>query len=140
MKFRSPSPDYDIRVALLSGHTEIIGREWQEIHPMFQSEAMAKGCQCDAPYYEQQTRIEGTPEAMNRQFTVDDLYRKTLTEMLARSEEGDFTVDDLPNITVVSSLAGFGARKEDVLRVFREMQAEAGITDPKDDDDTQPEA
>lgn len=126
MKFRAPTAE-PVHIALLSGHSAIVGPEWRELPPIFHAEALARRCEVDkggviAP---KDVPVQPSDEAQNQVADVDQHYRKAIEQMLERSEEGDFTNDDLPNINVVSSLCGFRAVKEDVLRVFRDMVAEA---------------
>lgn len=127
MKFRSPT-GVDIRVGpLLSGHSAIVGRDWQSLPEILHHAALSAGCECDKERFTaRQVEPESTPEAAARPASHDDVYRRALATMLERNEEGDFTADNLPNINRVSQVAGIKAKKEDVLRVFRAMQAEAG--------------
>jgi hypothetical protein len=124
VKFRAnPS----VRLALTSGHAAIVGPEWRELPAMFHQAALGAGCECDKEQFKAvHAEPQSTPEAAARPTSHDDVYRKALTTMLEREEEGDFNRDGLPNTNVVSKLCGMSARKEDVLRVFRAMQAEAG--------------
>lgn len=125
MLFRSRN-DVPVRLALLSGHTAVVGPEWRSLPAIFHAEAYRQGCQAQDSAEVQETPIEPGPDASNQKPSPDDAYRQALTTMVGRSEEGDFTAASLPNINVVSKLCGFTARKEDVLRVFRQMKEEAG--------------
>ena|SRR5690348_13778412 len=125
MQFRSPN-DNPIRLALTSGHSAIVSREWRELPEILHHAALSAGCECDQEHIvPKRVEVESGPDAMNRVVDHDGEYRKALAVMIERNEEGDFTGADLPNINVVSKLCGFSARKEDVLRVFRAMSAEA---------------
>lgn len=133
MNFRSPS-DEPVFLALHTGHTAMVTREWSPLDPIFHAAAFEKRCECDkggiiAP---KDFQIEAADVSNARFSSIDDHYRAALTTMLERSEEGDFTNDGLPNIKAVSKVVGFGAVKEDVLRVYREMVAEAD-SGPKTD-------
>ncbi len=125
MKFRAPT-DEPIHLALLSGHSAIVTRAWRELPDIFHDEALARRCECDkrvtAP---KGAKVQNGPNAINQTPDVDDLYREALAKMLVREVEGDFNGDGQPSIEAVSELAGFVATKEDVLRVFRAMEAEA---------------
>lgn len=126
MKFRAPT-DEAVHIALLSGHSAIVTREWRELDPIFQAEALARRCEVDkggviAP---KDVPVKAGDSAQNQVADVDQHYRNAIEQMLERNDDGDFTNDELPNIKVVSSLVGFRAVKEDVLRVFRDMVAEA---------------
>jgi len=131
MRFRNPevgSPP--IRVPLLSGHVALIGNEWRELPEIFHVEAVRRGAEredrADIPY-PQAVQVQAGPDAMSQTVGEDAHYRQAITAMLIRSVDGDFTGDGLPNTNVVSKLCGFRAVKEDVLRVFRAMKAEAGV-------------
>lgn len=126
MEFRSPN-GADIRIALLSGHTAIVGAEFRELAPIFHRAAVAAGCERrDQPPPPAEAPVLPSTEAMHRTVTPDAALRGAITTMLEREVKGDFTADSLPNTNVVSKLCGFSARKEDVLRVFRAMKDEAG--------------
>lgn len=132
MKFRSPT-DEPVHLALLSGHSAIVYREWRELPEIFHDEALARRCECDkrvtAP---KGARVLNSAEAINQSPDVDTLYRQALTTMLERDVEGDFNGDGQPAVKVVSELAGFAATKEDMLRVFRAMEAEAAAASADD--------
>lgn len=128
MKFRSPT-GAKIRITTETGHCATIRGDWRELPEILHLAALAAGCECDKERVSAR-KVEpvSTPEAAARPVTHDDVYRKALTTMLERNEEGDFTSAELPNINAVSKLCGMNARKEDVLRVFRAMTAEAGVS------------
>ena len=126
MKFRSPT-ETPVYLALHTGHTAVVRREWADLDPIFHAAAFEKRCECDkggviAP---QDVAIEAAEVSEARFASTDDHYRAALKTMLERNEEGDFTKDGLPNIKSVSKVVGFVAVKEDVLRVYRDMVAEA---------------
>lgn len=128
MRFRSPS-DKPIRVATTDGHIAIIKKDWRELPEALHAEAVAKGAQQEGqprPPLKPAPAKAG-PNASNQVVDYDTAYREALTTMITRDTKGDFTRDALPNIAVVSKLCGFTAVKEDVLRVFREMKAEADV-------------
>lgn len=121
MYFRSHTGQ-PIRLALLSGHVTIVGPEWRELSQIFHQAAFQAGCErSDQPPPPAQLKRDDGRSMGDH----DAAYRAALVTMLSRNEEGDFTRDSLPNTNTVSGLCGFSARKEDVLRVFREMKEEA---------------
>lgn len=125
MQFRSPT-DEPIRIALLSGHTANVGREWRSLPEIFHHAAMTHGCERDDSRVVPVLKpVEAGKDAMHQTTDIDAKYRAALITMISRSQEGDFTAASLPNINTVSSLVGFAATKADVLRVFREMKEEA---------------
>lgn len=126
MKFRSPT-GANLRIAIDTGHCAIIGADWRELPEILHLAALSAGCECDQERMSaRKVEPESTREAAARPATHDDVYRRALATMLERSEDGDFKADGSPNLNVVSKVAGMSARKEDVLRVFRAMKAEAG--------------
>lgn len=132
MKFRSPGAT-PIRVALTSGHTAMVGPEWQELPSVFHYEAVRCGCHQEGqPEPPAQAAVENAPGAMNQVTDYDAAYRQALTTMLEREEDKDFTSAGLPNTNTVSQLCGFSARKEDVLRVYRAMVDEVDEDTPDD--------
>jgi len=129
MNFRSPT-DAPVHLALLTGHTAVVTREWAPLDPIFHAKAFERRCECDAREVlaPKDIPVEAAEVSSGRYASIDDHYREALRTMLERSEEGDFTNDGLPNIKAVSKVVGFGAVKEDVLRVYREMVAEVEQT------------
>ena len=126
MQFRHPT---GVRVESTSGHVANVGPEWRELPPVLQADALAKGCECDQTTFKaEKVELKSSPEAAARPADHDAVIREALELMLARKGdadfEGDFTADNSPNAKVVGKLAGLNARKEDVMRVFRAMQAE----------------
>ena len=123
MQFRSHATG-GVTIHLPSGHAAHITKEWRELPEMFHEDAVRAGCE--------RTDTPALPKRPARQVpkapaTEQDHYRIAIATMLAREVDGDFTRDSLPNINAVSELCGFKAVKEDVLTVFREMKAEAGV-------------
>ena len=126
MLFRSPSND-PIHISTLSGHAAVIGPEWRELPEFLHHAALAAGAECDQErVVARKVEPASAPDAMAREADYDDVYRTALAKMIERNEDGDFTADGLPNTNIVSKLCGLSARKNDVLRVYRAMQAEAG--------------
>ena len=125
MQFRHPT---GVRIATLSGHVTLVGAEWRELPDFMHAQALSLGCECD------QTRFRADPEAKPKAAPAvdandDAVIRRALELMLTRKGDpecaGDFTADQTPNAKVVSKLTSLNVRKEDVMRVFRAMQAEA---------------
>lgn len=122
MQFRHP---IGVRLASTSGHTAIVGPEFRDLPPVLHADAMAAGCECSDTKIDPKASVQSSAEAKARPTNHDDVIREALELMLKRGEDGDFNRDNLPNTNVVSKLAGMSIRKEDALRVFRAMQAEA---------------
>lgn len=138
MKFRHHA---GVRLALLSGHIAVVGKEWRPLHARFHQEALSKGCQCD------QTIIPDRPE-INVQSSSDAVspldekvaIRKAIITMAGRKEEGDFTSAGNPNLNALAKLTGFRVDKESMSEVWKELQDEAKAAGGDvGSDDEQPE-
>lgn len=127
MRFRSPTGK-PIHVATIQGHAARVTDKWRELPALLHDAAIQAGCEQEGKGKPppKVPNVAG-PGAMNQVADTDGEYRQALTTMISRDTKGDFTRDSLPNIAVVSKLCGFTAVKEDVLRVFREMKAEADV-------------
>lgn len=125
MRFRSLR--HPIRISLTDGgHTAVIDTDWRELDKIFHGPALAAGAECDADHIQvEDVDIKDSAEAAGRPASHDDVIRSAIEVMLKRNEDGDFTADDLPNTNVVNNVSAMKFKKEDVLRVFRAMQAEA---------------
>lgn len=127
MRFRSPTAK-PIRVALTNGHVAIIKNQWRELPETLHEAAVQAGAEREGQGKPPVRKpIVAAANAMGRVTDYDTAYREALTTMISRDVKGDFTKDSLPNVAAVSKLCGFAAVKEDVLRVFREMKAEADV-------------
>ena len=127
MQFRHPS---GVRVASTTGHAAVIGPEWRELPPILHADALAAGCECDQSTFKaEKVEPQSSPEASARPNSHDDVIRQALALMIERKGdpecESDFNGDGTPNAKVVSKLSSLNCRKEDVMRVYRAMQAEA---------------
>lgn len=123
MKFRHHA---GVRLALLSGHTAVIGTEWRPLHPRFHQEALSKGCQCDQTVIPDrpEVNVQSSPAAVT---VLDEkvAIRKAIITMAGRKEEGDFTSAGNPNLNALAKLTGFRVDKESMVEVWRELQEEA---------------
>jgi hypothetical protein len=120
IRFRTPAGHEPIRVALLTGHTTIIGHDWQELDPRFHREALSLGAQpegADNP----------APPALDAPIDADETeaVRQAIITMLDRNGDGDFTSAGYPDMRVLRGLAGVNVSKELAYAVFETMKAEA---------------
>lgn len=123
MRFRHPN---GITVSNTLGHAARIGPEWRELPQVLHQDALAAGCECDQTRFKaEKAKAESSDEAKARPGDHDDVIRTALAQMIEREGKGDFTKDGLPNTNTASKLAGMSLAKNDVLRVFRAMTAEA---------------
>lgn len=129
MKFRSLQGDIRL-TSIQGGHTAIVGEDWRELPEHLHRDALAAGCECDQGKFKAAApQLKSSDEALSRPTSHDDVIRTALMTMLERNAKGDFTQDGNPNVNAVQKLAGLSLRKDDVMRVFRAMQAEAGDGD-----------
>jgi hypothetical protein len=120
-KFRSPPGSEPIRVALLTGHTTIVGNDWQDLDPRFHREALRLGAQTETA-----ENIERGLDAPVDKGEADAI-REAIKVMLDRNSEDDFTASGYPDLRVLRGLAGFNASKDAVYAVFDAMKAEAQL-------------
>lgn len=130
MLFRHPA---GVRLALTSGHVEIVGPEWQDLHEMFHREALAAGCECDQNTI--RTTTLQAPTASDAAVTpLDEAagIRAALIRMVERNDDDDFTAAGTPNLKVLAKETGFKVNKTQALAVWHvlEEEAKAGEGDP----------
>ncbi len=124
-----------VRLALLSGHATFVGKEWQELDPIFHQAALEKGCHCDQQVIgERPQHRPSTGANATKQLDEPAAIRTAIIKMLERKDtpdgEGDFTAADNPNTNVVASLCGFKPSKDQVLEVWHALQKE--VANPTD--------
>lgn len=113
-----------VRVALISGHTILIGDEPTEVHPQFQREALSLGANfCDGGE-EAPADVPPPPPAPDATAEEKEQIKAALILMLERNEEDDFTKAGQPNLRVVRELAGFNAERDEIYNTFAELKAE----------------
>lgn len=113
-KFRSKGGP--VRLASISGAVAIVGEEWTEIPEELHLQALGSGCESDG----------AAPADGPDQDEQDELIQAALQQMLEREQESDWNQDKTPNAREVAKLTGLSIKKDDVMRVFEAMQAEAG--------------
>lgn len=118
-KFRAPAGTDPIRVVLLTGHTTIVGHDWQDLDPRFHREALRLGAQTETA-----ENIAKGLDAPTDQ-TEEEIVRAAIITMLDRNGEDDFTSSGYPDLRVLRGLAGINASKELVYAVFDKLKAEA---------------
>jgi biotin carboxyl carrier protein len=121
------------RLALLSGHVAHVGTDWVELDDRFQQAAFAAGCEIEQnhiPAVSEQPPQASADAVVNTD--SESVIRRALVKMIERSEDGDFTSTNLPNLKAVEKLTGTQVNKGDAYRIFRAMKAEASAP-PVDD-------
>ena len=118
-QFRTPEGIEPIRVALLTGHTTIIGHEWQDLEARYHREALRLGAQTTSA---ENPEIQLPPPVDESEAQA---VRAAIVTMLDRNGEDDFTASGYPDLRVLRGLAGFNASKELAYSVFEKLKAEA---------------
>lgn len=118
MKFKSTTGEA-VHLALLSGHTAVVGTELTELPKMFHREAIAKGC---LPEGVELDPAESTAGAFDRKKVI----RESIEAMLDGTDPEDFTNDGKPKVDRVSAKVGFRVSREEADAVFEEITKPAG--------------
>ncbi len=124
MKFRSPT-DEPVFLSLTSGHTVVVPREGVDLPPMWNREAVAKGCIPGTMTDEEALLLAaGGPGAaevpgFNRAAEIE----KVLNKMLDSSEEGMFRNDGRPDLRKVNAMLGFQADRTEVDKAWDALSA-----------------
>lgn len=131
-EYRSPDGS-QIRVPLDDGRVALVSASWRNLPLDFHASAVREGCQvrkaagADADT-DLSARAVGKAKAKTgaAQAGDDSQIREALFVMFARDQPGDFVESTgLPDLKVLSSLAGYAVDVEQATRVLRAMQAEA---------------
>lgn len=104
MRFKSPT-DKPVMLALLTGHTAVVGPEYADLDARFHREAIANGCLPAGVGIEE---AEASP-GFNRATAIKD----AMEAMLNGSEEGDFTGDGKPDVRKLSARVGFTVERSE---------------------------
>ena len=114
MKFRSPSAEQPLHVALTSGHTMVIPAEDEgvDVPQMFLREAMARGA----------VLVEGgTAEVRTQTLNRQIVLRETLEGMINGGDKDDFTADGKPNLMRLKAKTGFPVTREEADAAFEDV-------------------
>lgn len=99
MRFKAPG-DKPVHIALVTGHTAVIGTEYAELDGRFHREAIARGC---VPF----GTAEEEPAPEGGGFDRRQVILDAINAMLDGAEGGDFTADGKPNLTKLCARVGF---------------------------------
>lgn len=113
MKFTSTTGE-PVHLALLSGHTAVVGTEPTELPKMFHREAIARGCLPEGVTLEPKESTDGN-------FDRKKVIRDAIEAMLDGTDPEDFTGDGKPKVDRVSAKAGFRVSREEADAVFEEI-------------------
>lgn len=116
--FRSPTTQ-PLHIGLTTGHTAVVTPEGNELHPMFQREAIARGALAG----DDVAPILGAAPAFDRAAVIT----AAMNAMLDGSDKEDFNADGKPNLRRLAARVGFQVDREEVDAIFEE------ITKPKGD-------
>jgi hypothetical protein len=99
MRFKSPDGK-NVHIALVTGHTAVVGADYAELDPRFHREAIARGC---IPF----GTAEEEPAAEGASFDRRQVILDAINAMLDGAEDGDFTGDGKPDVRRLSAKCGF---------------------------------
>jgi hypothetical protein len=105
MQFKAPG-DKPVHIALVTGHTALVGTEFGELDARFHREAIAQGC---IPFG---TAAE-EPAAKGATFDRRQVILDAINAMLDGSDENDFTADGKPNVAKLSARVGFNVDRSE---------------------------
>lgn len=114
MKFKSPTAT-PVFLALTSGHTAVVGPEFEELDARFHREAIANGCLPAGA--KEEPPLEGATPGFDRRKVIAD----AMNLMLDGAVEGDFTADGKPDVRKLSAKVGFSVDRHERDMVFAEI-------------------
>jgi hypothetical protein len=126
LMFKSPTGE-EIFLSLQPMYSVNIGSEWVEVPAMFHRMAMAHGCirndmSADAiKLMEDGSNIEQTTNESH-----EDIILAALKAMVADDNDDDFTSNGYPDLRKLRARTGFGVDRDDMLRIWEQMKADAG--------------
>ena len=111
---------------MLSGHCAVVGcDEWRELPVVMHRRALEEGCITDNM---DRSTVKAKIESAQPTESRHDLLVGHVKAMMADPKEGYFTGADLPNLKILSKLAGWNVSREEM------MQAVHAIGNETDDD------
>jgi hypothetical protein len=123
MKFRSPG-DTPVYISLLSGHTALIGSEFRDLPPLLHRKALEAGCLTDNMDEETiNARIESARPSEDNQ----EILIARINEMMTAPDEGYFTGAGMPNLKVLSRLAGWSVSREEMMQAVQAIGADETV-------------
>lgn len=114
MRFKSPT-ETPIPIALTSGHTALIGVEYEELAAIFHREAIANGAVPEPS--PDVVGIEPENEPFDRKSAIED----AINVMLNGAADGDFSQDGKPDTGRLSAIVGFTVGREERDAVWYRM-------------------
>ncbi len=117
LKFRSPTNEL-LHIALTSGHTAVVTPEGNELAPIFQREAIARG----ALTGEDAAPLQGSSEQFDRKKTIAD----AINAMMDGDEAEDFNGDGKPNLKRLGARVGFQVERAEADAIFDELTKTGG--------------
>jgi hypothetical protein len=128
LRMRSPTND-PVRVALTSGHVIVIGPEPREVEPRFVREALAEGA---IPEGVDPTllsppaqKVEPPASDLDRDEQIRVVLRAMLADRDAKPGSDEFTAGGLPSVPAVNKRLGWRAAREDVYRLWQDVDPSA---------------
>lgn len=113
MKFRSPT-EHELHISLTSGHTAVVTPEGNEILPIFNREAIARGAIPMGVGDEVVTPSDGKRT---------ESIQAALQAMLDGGDEGDFNEGGQPNLSRLKARLGFSISRAEADAAWQVVSA-----------------
>ena len=120
MKFKAPG-EQPVYIAMLSGHSAVIGNEWRDLPLIMHRKALEEGCVSDNM---DAATIAAKIESAIPEESRHSILMGIVKNMMANPKEGDFTASDLPNLKRLSGTAGWSVSKEEMMQVVNAIANE----------------
>lgn len=119
IQFRSPT-EKPISVSSTFGTCAVVGPEFREIPSGLHRLALELGCISNTMTQESYIPEDAEPRVEG----VDERLRDVLRSMKRAPGPDDFTKSGLPNLVTLAKTLGYGVVRDDVIRVWTEINAE----------------
>lgn len=120
MKFKSPT-EQPVYIAMLSGHSAVIGSEWRDLPLFMHREALAAGCITDNM---DAATISAKINDAAQQESNHDILMREIKAMMDDPKEGDFTAAELPHLKALSRRVGWTVNKEEMMQAVHAIANE----------------
>lgn len=111
-----------VRIALMSGHVTIIGKEWKPIHKRFWSEAYRHGCISEDMMFGSNMVVEEAK--VSAQENKRSIIKAAMKKILRDADPKKLKKDGKPNAIAVGKLTGFMVTTQDILSIYDEIATE----------------
>ena len=125
-RFKAPNCKPDIRVAMLTGHTCIIGQEFVELGPVFWSEAYAAGALSEDMTEDRSVKQALVEKAKEMQAEEDEFFAFLKEQLLTiyNKPTGNIDKNGNPLYRKVISLVKKTVKKDIIEKAWNEIKQE----------------